>query len=123
MNPVVADGEACSIEVELRRTFTVDTTEMEMGHWIDPPCLTKVYEGGCSADETFMLFEYTPTVSQFITMFSMAATVPGENTAYSSLSLSLSLSPSLSLSLSLSVFCVRPRFIRLLFVYLPTTHL
>lgn len=121
MNPVVADGEACSIEVELRRTFTVDTTEMEMGHWIDPPCLTKVYEGGCSADETFMLFEYTPTVSQFITMFSMAATVPGENTAYSSLSHSLSLS--LSLSHSLSVFCVRPRFICLLFVYLPTTHL
>lgn len=119
MNPVVADGEACSIEVELRRTFTVDTTEMEMEHWIDPPCLTKVYEGGCSADETFMLFEYTPTVSQFITMFSMAATVPGENTAYSSLSHSLSH----SLSLSLSVFCVRPRFIRLLFVYLPTTHL
>ena len=49
---------------------------MELKDWADPPCFTKVYEGGCMKGENFMLFEYTPETSQFVTMLKMSGLIP-----------------------------------------------
>lgn len=75
VNPMAA--EPCSLEVTLKRSFTTDSAEMELQDWSEPPCFTKQYEGGCATDETFMLFEYTPGTTQFVTAFKMDALVPG----------------------------------------------